>query len=57
MSCLFVAAVLLCSMPLTVEWSASPAHDLILAGCHDGVVIFASSGLRFSMLFVTFYIF
>lgn len=26
------------SMPLTVEWSASPAHDLILAGCHDGVV-------------------
>ncbi|XP_056683473.1 uncharacterized protein [Spinacia oleracea] len=26
------------SMPLTVEWSASPPHDLILAGCHDGVV-------------------
>lgn len=28
----------LCSMPLIVEWSASPPHDLILAGCHDGVV-------------------
>ncbi|KAL9237573.1 hypothetical protein vseg_012104 [Gypsophila vaccaria] len=26
------------SMPLTVEWSASPPHDLLLAGCHDGVV-------------------
>ncbi|XP_056686446.1 uncharacterized protein [Spinacia oleracea] len=26
------------SMPLIVEWSASPPHDLILAGCHDGVV-------------------
>lgn len=26
------------SMPLTVEWSASPPHDLILAGCHDGMV-------------------
>ncbi|KAL8132039.1 hypothetical protein AgCh_007796 [Apium graveolens] len=26
------------SVPLTVEWSASPPHDLILAGCHDGVV-------------------
>lgn len=26
------------SMPLTLEWSASPPHDLILAGCHDGVV-------------------
>ncbi|KAL2933780.1 General transcription factor 3C polypeptide 2 [Bienertia sinuspersici] len=26
------------SMPLTVEWSAYPPHDLILAGCHDGVV-------------------
>lgn len=26
------------SMPLTVEWSASPPHNLILAGCHDGVV-------------------
>ncbi|KAG2686544.1 hypothetical protein I3760_09G010400 [Carya illinoinensis] len=26
------------SIPLTVEWSASPPHDLILAGCHDGTV-------------------
>ncbi|GMH26343.1 hypothetical protein Nepgr_028186 [Nepenthes gracilis] len=26
------------SMPLTVEWSTSSPHDLILAGCHDGVV-------------------
>ncbi|XAR58567.1 hypothetical protein NMG60_11014014 [Bertholletia excelsa] len=26
------------SIPLTVEWSASSAHDFILAGCHDGVV-------------------
>ncbi|XP_057534889.1 uncharacterized protein LOC130813150 [Amaranthus tricolor] len=26
------------SMPLTVEWSTTPPHDLILAGCHDGVV-------------------
>ncbi|XP_021764765.1 uncharacterized protein LOC110729340 [Chenopodium quinoa] len=26
------------SMPLTVEWSASPPHDFLLAGCHDGVV-------------------
>ncbi|CAN4121359.1 unnamed protein product [Withania somnifera] len=26
------------SIPLTVEWSASPPHDMILGGCHDGVV-------------------
>lgn len=26
------------SIPLTVEWSTSPPHDLILAGCHDGMV-------------------
>ncbi|KAD5803066.1 hypothetical protein E3N88_14426 [Mikania micrantha] len=26
------------SIPLTLEWSASAPHDLILAGCHDGVV-------------------
>ncbi|KAH0632380.1 hypothetical protein KY290_038602 [Solanum tuberosum] len=26
------------SIPLTVEWSASPPHDMILCGCHDGVV-------------------
>ncbi|PQP97985.1 uncharacterized protein Pyn_21648 [Prunus yedoensis var. nudiflora] len=26
------------SIPLTVEWSASPAHDYLLAGCHDGTV-------------------
>ncbi|KAG8389281.1 hypothetical protein BUALT_Bualt02G0212600 [Buddleja alternifolia] len=26
------------SIPLTVEWSASSPHDMILAGCHDGVV-------------------
>ncbi|XP_035544454.1 uncharacterized protein LOC108983424 isoform X2 [Juglans regia] len=26
------------SIPLTVEWSASTPHDLILAGCHDGTV-------------------
>ncbi|GAB2272502.1 hypothetical protein Dimus_007326 [Dionaea muscipula] len=26
------------SMPLIVEWSASPPHDLLLVGCHDGMV-------------------
>nr|XP_043610155.1 uncharacterized protein LOC122581903 [Erigeron canadensis] len=26
------------SIPLTLEWSTSAPHDLILAGCHDGVV-------------------
>ncbi|KAL8204972.1 hypothetical protein R6Q57_010595 [Mikania cordata] len=26
------------SIPLTLEWSASAPHDLILAGCHDGMV-------------------
>ncbi|KAK6139900.1 hypothetical protein DH2020_026345 [Rehmannia glutinosa] len=26
------------SIPLTVEWSVSSPHDMILAGCHDGVV-------------------
>ncbi|KAI3471962.1 hypothetical protein Pfo_028650 [Paulownia fortunei] len=26
------------SIPLTVEWSLSSPHDMILAGCHDGVV-------------------
>ncbi|KAF3972575.1 hypothetical protein CMV_003925 [Castanea mollissima] len=26
------------SIPLTVEWSASPPHDYLLAGCHDGTV-------------------
>ncbi|KAK4343170.1 hypothetical protein RND71_038986 [Anisodus tanguticus] len=26
------------SIPLTVEWSASPPHDMILVGYHDGVV-------------------
>ncbi|CAL9779747.1 unnamed protein product [Musa acuminata subsp. burmannicoides] len=26
------------SIPLTVEWSPSMPHDLILAGCHDGTV-------------------
>ncbi|CAH9082720.1 unnamed protein product [Cuscuta epithymum] len=26
------------SIPLTVEWSMSSSHDMILAGCHDGVV-------------------
>ncbi|XP_027173234.1 uncharacterized protein LOC113772936 [Coffea eugenioides] len=26
------------SIPLTLEWSASSPHDIILAGCHDGVV-------------------
>ncbi|CAM8931303.1 unnamed protein product [Rhodiola kirilowii] len=26
------------SIPLTVEWSASFPHDLLLAGCHDGMV-------------------
>ncbi|XP_022846709.1 uncharacterized protein LOC111369428 isoform X3 [Olea europaea var. sylvestris] len=26
------------SIPLTVEWSTSALHDMILAGCHDGVV-------------------
>ncbi|WOL18367.1 hypothetical protein Cni_G27162 [Canna indica] len=27
------------SIPLTMEWSASFPHDLILAGCHDGTVV------------------
>ncbi|KAL3536134.1 hypothetical protein ACH5RR_004595 [Cinchona calisaya] len=26
------------SIPLTLEWSTSSPHDMILAGCHDGVV-------------------
>ncbi|KAI4300445.1 hypothetical protein L6164_033823 [Bauhinia variegata] len=26
------------SIPLTVEWSVSPPHDILLAGCHDGTV-------------------
>ncbi|CAI9097780.1 OLC1v1034269C4 [Oldenlandia corymbosa var. corymbosa] len=26
------------SIPLALEWSASFPHDMILAGCHDGVV-------------------
>ncbi|KAL0338607.1 UNVERIFIED_CONTAM: hypothetical protein Sangu_1382800 [Sesamum angustifolium] len=26
------------SIPLTLEWSVSSPHDMILAGCHDGVV-------------------
>ncbi|CAL4973034.1 unnamed protein product [Urochloa decumbens] len=26
------------SIPLTVDWSPSPPHDMILAGCHDGTV-------------------
>uniref|UniRef100_A0A2N9GY86 Uncharacterized protein n=1 Tax=Fagus sylvatica TaxID=28930 RepID=A0A2N9GY86_FAGSY len=26
------------SIPLTVEWSASPPHEYLLAGCHDGTV-------------------
>ncbi|XP_061357997.1 uncharacterized protein LOC133302261 [Gastrolobium bilobum] len=26
------------SIPLTVEWSVTPSHDYLLAGCHDGTV-------------------
>ncbi|KAL5725203.1 hypothetical protein ACHQM5_008372 [Ranunculus cassubicifolius] len=26
------------SIPLTVEWSSSSPHDLLLVGCHDGTV-------------------
>ncbi|XP_050380080.1 uncharacterized protein LOC126797498 isoform X2 [Argentina anserina] len=26
------------SIPLTVEWSTSPPHDYLIAGCHDGTV-------------------
>lgn len=26
------------SIPLTMEWSTSPPHDYLLAGCHDGTV-------------------
>lgn len=26
------------SIPLTLEWSTSAPHDLLLAGCHDGTV-------------------
>ncbi|XP_077230496.1 uncharacterized protein LOC143863652 isoform X1 [Tasmannia lanceolata] len=35
------------SIPLTVEWSTSAPHELILAGCHDGTVAlwkFSASG-------------
>ncbi|XP_058087416.1 uncharacterized protein LOC131234503 isoform X2 [Magnolia sinica] len=32
------------SIPLTVEWSTSAPHDLLLVGCHDGTV----SVLKFS---------
>ncbi|GMJ01191.1 hypothetical protein like AT1G19485 [Hibiscus trionum] len=35
------------SIPLTVEWSTSPPHDYLLAGCHDGMVVmwkFSASG-------------
>lgn len=28
------------SIPLTVDWSPTPPHDMILAGCHDGTVYF-----------------
>ncbi|XP_071701635.1 uncharacterized protein [Rutidosis leptorrhynchoides] len=39
---IFMCSFLKCgdrqSIPLTVEWSTSYPHDLILAGCHDGVV-------------------
>lgn len=28
------------SIPLTLEWSTSTPHDLLLAGCHDGTVRF-----------------
>ncbi|KAL5067735.1 hypothetical protein RYX36_018622 [Vicia faba] len=26
------------SIPLTVEWSVTPPHDYLVAGCHDGTV-------------------
>ncbi|KAK6238872.1 hypothetical protein QUC31_004341 [Theobroma cacao] len=38
---------LLYSIPLTVEWSTSPPHNYLLAGCHDGMVAlwkFSASG-------------
>lgn len=48
----FVCSKLKCgdrqSIPLTLEWSTSAPHDLILAGCHDGVVAmwkFSANGL------------
>lgn len=34
-------------IPLTLEWSTSSPHDMILAGCHDGTVAlwkFSSAG-------------
>ncbi|KAK1426015.1 hypothetical protein QVD17_14682 [Tagetes erecta] len=38
----FLCSLLKCgdrqSIPLTLEWSTSAPHDLILAGCHDGLV-------------------
>ncbi|KAG6399069.1 hypothetical protein SASPL_140543 [Salvia splendens] len=38
----FRSSVLKCgdrqSIPLTVEWSVSSPHDMISAGCHDGIV-------------------
>ncbi|GKU98344.1 hypothetical protein SLEP1_g11358 [Rubroshorea leprosula] len=38
----FICSKLKCgdvqSIPLTVEWSTSPPHNYLLAGCHDGMV-------------------
>ncbi|KAK6944015.1 hypothetical protein RJ641_025117 [Dillenia turbinata] len=41
------------SIPLTLEWSSSFPHDLILAGCHDGTVAvwkFSTTGSSKGML-------
>ncbi|RDX97408.1 General transcription factor 3C polypeptide 2 [Mucuna pruriens] len=35
---LIYSIVLSHSIPLTVEWSVTPPHDYLLAGCHDGTV-------------------
>lgn len=36
--CLIYSVLLFHSIPLTVEWSVTPPHDYLLAGCHDGTV-------------------
>ncbi|MED6109924.1 hypothetical protein PIB30_038100 [Stylosanthes scabra] len=36
------------SIPLTVEWSVTPPHDYLLAGCHDGTVALWKFSIRTS---------
>ncbi|KAJ1286299.1 hypothetical protein BS78_03G343100 [Paspalum vaginatum] len=37
------------SIPLTVDWSPSPPHDMILAGCHDGTVALWNFSMNLSL--------